>query len=466
MKKLIQKLRRPSLIARYSLIVLSALVMLPLLLSLVGLATMTSLSWLHPPAAPSIYSNTTKLRLAWEAEAAAMGGESKEQAAARLKAWIQKYPRSKVFRVDGEGRLHDAIPARHDLPAQWSAAYTVEYMKEAVSGVRYTVVSFVGDSRSEGFIVVEVPRYLTLPYSQRLDGVGSTVYAIGVMIMLTLYLFVSFLFFIRIRRRLVRLQAAMELPSESGLPLPVALSGSDEIGRLEQSFNGMIRELEQSRRREGAEEALRRDLVMRLAHDLRTPLTVIRAHAHTLGREDLSAQGKESLQLMIGKLDYTSELMENLFSYNLLVAGKYPYRPQRIDIARLLRTQLAAWYPVLEQAEIELDSDLPEEPVWWRADPQWLERVVDNLLQNVLRHAASGRYVAVRLLPENSGTLVVEDRGLGMDAESTFKGTGLGLAIVDLMLVEQNLHKHVRSGSTGTIIAIRRDSERVESPSG
>ncbi|QGG54505.1 HAMP domain-containing sensor histidine kinase [Paenibacillus sp. B01] len=454
-RRLLRRLRRPSLLLRYGGIVLSAIILLPLLLMLVGVVTMTSLGWLWPRDEPSIYSDTTKLRLAWEAEAAAMGGESPAEAAARMAAWKERYPRAYIFRVDAEGRLRDVMPARKDLPSVWSAAYTVEYMKDAVSGDRFTVVSFVGSSRTEGFIAMEVPRYLTLPYSQRMDRVSGGVYAGGVLLMLGLFLLVSMLFFLRIRRRLVRLQAAMERPSAGGLPEPVELSGADEIGRLEGSFNGMVRQLEDARRRERQEEELRRDLIARLSHDLRTPLTVLRAHAHTLAKEPLGPSGRESLALMTGKLDYLSEMMENLFSYNLLSAGKYPYRPERLDAARLVRTQLAAWYPAFEQAGLELESDLPEEPLWWTADPRWLERVLDNLLLNVLRHAAAGGWCAVRLSPEAGGTLRVEDRGPGMDAPSAAKGSGLGLAIAELMLREQGLSRTVRSSPEGTVVEIR-----------
>lgn len=301
---------------------------------------------------------------------------------------------------------------------------------------------------------MEVPREYTKPFAQSGGRVSSTIYAVGVLTLLGVFLVVSFLFFTRIRRRLVRLQQAMEQPDGSGLPQPIEPSGDDEIGRLERSFSAMARQLEEGRQREAAEEELRRELIAKLSHDVRTPLTVIRAHAFSLEKEPLHESGRESLRVMTAKLDYLSQLMENLFSYNLLAAGKYPYRPERTDVARLAREQLAAWYPAFEQAGVELSSELEGQAVYWEADPLWLERVLDNLLQNALRHAASGRLVEVRLDEKDGGRLSIADRGPGMDAPTPGKGSGLGLQIVRLMLARMSLHLVTESGPGGTTVTI------------
>jgi signal transduction histidine kinase len=121
----------------------------------------------------------------------------------------------------------------------------------------------------------------------------------------------------------------------------------------------------------------------------------------------------------------------------------------------MIRTQLAGWYPAFEQAGFEVASDLPEAPVYWEADPQWLERVVDNYLQNVLRHAKTGRYVALKVSAANGGSIAIEDRGPGMTGESEEKGAGIGLSIAALMLKDMKLRGDVRTGPDGTTVVIR-----------
>ncbi|GJM69821.1 hypothetical protein HMSSN036_20370 [Paenibacillus macerans] len=96
-------------------------------------------------------------------------------------------------------------------------------------------------------------------------------------IMLACFVLLSYLFFRNIRKRLLRLEAGMTHPGPSGLPSPIKEGRPDEIGRLEQAFNHMVYELQDSRQREREEEDLRKNLISQLSHDLRTPLTVLGA---------------------------------------------------------------------------------------------------------------------------------------------------------------------------------------------
>ena len=89
----------------------------------------------------------------------------------------------------------------------------------------------------------------------------------------------------------------------------------------------------------------------------------------------------------------------------------------------------------------------------WEVDPQWVHRVLDNLFQNIYRHAKSGQFVAVRI--ENE-TIVIEDHGPGMKGKSSQKGVGVGLSIVSLMLKEMQLDWNIETSEHGTIMTIQR----------
>lgn len=277
-------------------------------------------------------------------------------------------------------------------------------------------------------------------------------------IVLTLFIAVSWLFFYRIRKRLLRLQEAMAAPAAGqGLPQPVDTAGPgrpDEIGQLEASFNRMVRQLADSRRREEEEEALRRRLIADLSHDLRTPLTAMRGHASRLRKEALSPEGAESLDAVDRTITHVGELIDDLLAYTLLTAGKYPYRPERTDMARLVRASLATWYPVFEEAGFRIALDLPESTTFrWEVDPQWMQRVLDNLFQNIQRHAREGRYIGVAMDAERE-TLTIEDRGPGMDGQSDERGAGIGLSIATYMLREMGLQAVFASGESGTTVCI------------
>ncbi|MFB9326901.1 histidine kinase dimerization/phospho-acceptor domain-containing protein [Paenibacillus aurantiacus] len=451
---------KDSLLSKYVLIILCAMILLPMMLPVVSLLTYLPLQWRERVGiADERYRDAQGMEKMWHAEAAKLGGASEPAIAAALRDIQARYPKAAVFRVDAQGRTGFQLPENPDRPDVWTTAYTVAFMKERFYGDPYTIIAFVGEGQDQGFIGFELPRSAMLPSGAASPygsaWIGLSVVLGGAMLILALFLFISLLFFSRIRRRLVRLQAAMTDPAAAGgIPAQVVVLNGDEIGRLEQAFNDMVAKLAASRAREAEEDALRRELIAKLSHDLRTPLTAIRSHAYSLQAEQLSERGAESVAFIESKTGYLGQLIENLFSYSLLSAGKYPYRPERVDIVRLARTFFIGWYPVFEQAGFEIDLELPEETIYWKIDPQWLGRVLDNYCQNALRHARSGRYVRFALHPEAGGRLVIEDHGPGMSGSSPERGAGLGLSIAALMLKEMELRSDVRTGETGTCITI------------
>lgn len=270
-----------------------------------------------------------------------------------------------------------------------------------------------------------------------------------------IFILLSYLFFRDIRKRLLRLEAAMTRVGENGLPSPTEEGRPDEIGRLEQAFNHMVNQLEEGRRRERKEEELRKNLIANLSHDLRTPLTVLAGHLYSMGKEPLSAQGRQSLALMEAKLDDLDHLIDHLLSYNLLTSGKYALSMEQQDVHRIVRESAAAWYPVWEKAGMSVDIDLPDEPLRWAVDTQGFRRVLDNLFQNVVRHAGSGKYVGIHTARwKGYPALIISDRGPGLDAASAAKGAGLGLAIVELLLREMGLRLDAESSAKGTRFVI------------
>jgi signal transduction histidine kinase len=315
----------------------------------------------------------------------------------------------------------------------------------------FTVIAFIGHNENEGFMVLQIPRSDMESPNDKLREKYNYLFPIALLLVFALFILISTLFFYRIRKRLLHLQEAMTASEASGIPPTVVVSREDEIGRLEQSFNRMVKELESGRLREMEEEELRRDLIANLSHDLRTPLTTIRAHAYRIQKEQLSAQGQESLDFIDEKINYMGELIDNLLSYTLLTTGKYPYNPEKTDIVRLIRTSFAAWYPLFENHHFDIVLDIPEVQVTWDIDPQWMNRILDNLFQNIYRHAKSGKFVAVRLEEE---AIYIQDHGPGMEARSHQKGVGVGLSIVSLMLDEMHLKWEIQTDERGTRIKI------------
>ena len=271
------------------------------------------------------------------------------------------------------------------------------------------------------------------------------------------FIVVSWLFFLRIRKRLTHLQEVMSF-SANHYPKPVSVPRDrmDEIDQLGSSFNWMIQQLEDSRKREYEEELLRHRLIANLSHDLRTPLTILRGHVTRLNKESMSLEGQQSLTEMNHTITRAGDLMDDLLSYTLLTSGKHPFLPASTDIGRLVRASVAAWYPVFEEQEIQLDVDLPaEETFYWETDPKWMTRVLDNLFQNILRHAAEGKYVNI-VVDVQKEQIIVADNGPGMDHTSYEPGAGIGLSAINYMLKKMKLKADFTSNEEGTRVVIGR----------
>ncbi|MEK5643267.1 MULTISPECIES: HAMP domain-containing sensor histidine kinase [Paenibacillus] len=235
------------------------------------------------------------------------------------------------------------------------------------------------------------------------------------------FVILSWLFFLKLQKRLAHLQEVMSSSAKNNsFPKPISVQAArmDEIDQLGSSFNWMIQRLEDSRKREYEEELLRHRLIANLSHDLRTPLTILRGHVTRLNKESISLDGQNSLTEINHTITRVGDLMDDLFSYTLLTSGKHPFQSTSTDIGRLVRASVAAWYPLFEEKEIQLDVDLPtEETFYWEADPKWMTRILDNLFQNIIRHAAEGKYINIVVDVEKE-QIIVADRGPGMDNSS------------------------------------------------
>ncbi|WP_213655226.1 HAMP domain-containing sensor histidine kinase [Paenibacillus vini] len=292
----------------------------------------------------------------------------------------------------------------------------------------------------------------------------NTLHLFYVTVLLFVFIIVAFvvlswLFFLKLQKRLASLQEVMSSSAiTNSFPKPISVQADrmDEIDQLGSSFNWMIQQLEGSRKQAYEEELLRHRLIANLSHDLRTPLTIMRGHVTRLNKEPISVEGQHSLTEINHTITRVGDLMDDLLSYTLLTSGKHPFEPVSTDIGRLVRAAVAAWYPVFEEHGIQLDVDLPaDETFYWEADPKWMTRVLDNLFQNIVRHAAEGKYAHIAVDVKRE-LVIIADRGPGLNKSSHGGGAGIGLSTCDYMLNKMNLNADFTSNEDGTNVAIGR----------
>jgi len=441
------KVRR-SLVTKYLLLILASLLMWPILPAIYYLPDiLLKQDVIHEPL---------EIEKMWE-HAAEQLNEADEHTINETLGKIQEhYPKAKLFWVDKAGKTHAINKRITDIPDQWTAINFVNYLDMKKQQNTLTVTATIGKDEKQGFMVFQIPKSITTLAIKSVNGdlfLNIIILVVGVSIVV-----VSLLFFLSIRKRLIQLQIAMSDNVNNGIPNEVPVNNSDEIGHLEKAFNRMVNQLKDSRRREKEEEHLRKQLIANISHDLRTPLTVIRQHAYTVQKNPSSPKATASVQIIVNKLNDVGKLLENLLTYTLLSAGKYPMEKTNIDVLEELRNAVAEWYPVFEKEGFEVDVHMADHSVIWQVDPLWLRSMLDNLFQNVIRHASSGGYICVETTDRDGCLFIaIRDRGRGMEHHSEAKGAGIGLSIVSLMTKEMDIIWEISSSPQGTCHYLRQE---------
>jgi signal transduction histidine kinase len=232
-----------------------------------------------------------------------------------------------------------------------------------------------------------------------------------------------------------------------GEPLVVAQPPTAELAALSRELAATSARLAESRERERALEASRRNLVAWVSHDLRTPLAGLRAMAEAL--EDGVAEDPSRYHKQIRmEVDRLAGMVDDLFQLARIQAGSLQLSLERVSLADLVSDSLAGVDALARARGVQLTGSADGEvPV--RADGQELARVITNLVVNAIRHTPPDGHVAIRAqvnegravlavtdecggIPEDDLPRVFDVAWRGTDARTPGPegGAGLGLAIV------------------------------------
>jgi signal transduction histidine kinase len=219
---------------------------------------------------------------------------------------------------------------------------------------------------------------------------------------------------------LERLGRAANRLATGDLSVRVGPAGTGEVAQLAATFDSMAERLEASFARERALEAGRRDLIAAVSHDLRTPLTTVRAMVEAMVDGVVSDPDdvRRYLRLIGAEVQHLGHLIDDLFELSQIESGALRLHVEPTGVAGLLQHTLHAYEAQAQEAGIDLrDSVAPDLPPV-AADPARLERVLRNLVDNALRHTPAGG--AVRVEAHRDGPAVrvtVRDTGPGIGAD-------------------------------------------------
>lgn len=241
---------------------------------------------------------------------------------------------------------------------------------------------------------------------------------------------------------LASVMAAADRVAEGDLSVRVPGQGPGDFGRLANSFNRMIEELERA-------DQQRRNLTADVAHELRTPLHIIQGNLEGL-LDGVYEPTTEHVNATLDETRLLPRLVDDLRTLSLAEAGQLPLMWELVDVAELLADVSTSFSGQAEAAGIDLrvETEGDASDLTITGDVGRLDQVLSNLLANALRYTFAGGAVTLQAQPMDDGVrIIVRDTGEGIPPEDLpyifdrfwrgdrarshagGAGSGLGLAI-------------------------------------
>lgn len=254
----------------------------------------------------------------------------------------------------------------------------------------------------------------------------------------------------------------------------VHISSKDELGTIAADVNLASEKLQQAIERGDFAENSKDQLIVNLAHDLRTPLTSVLGYLDLLMKDEqlTDEQIHHFTSIAFTKSQRLEKLIDNLFEITRMNYGRLPLQKTELDLSELLRQMNEELYPVFEKNQLATRIKL-ETPLIVSADGELLARVFENLLINASRHGRDGIYVDISGWRENDqiviqiinygGHIPSEDLPYIFDMYYTADrartsqegGTGLGLFIARNIVEQHDGTISVQSDVRQTLFEVR-----------
>lgn len=239
-------------------------------------------------------------------------------------------------------------------------------------------------------------------------------------------------------------QAAAMLahPTEAPITLPA------DLKNIEDDLNNVREQTLESRKAAQESEKKKNDLLVYLAHDLKTPLTSVIGYLKLI--EDEPTVSPELISKYAGiahtKADRLEELINEFFEITRFSTSKLTLNPESINLSRMLMQIAYEFKPILAEKELKWDLQIPEN-IEIRCDPDKLERAIDNLIRNAINYCFEKTAIRFSLAKTEGGVKIcIQNKGQTIPPEKLERifeqfyrldaarsgdtgGAGLGLAI-------------------------------------
>lgn len=346
-------------------------------------------------------------------------------------------------------------------------------IEEALKGKR--VINFIKDRENPIFLLAAPIKSKLNNYEEQamviaLHGYASVINEVkGLFILAGLItIFVTAIFLYILSKKITAPLREMNLIAmeyaKGNFDQKVDVKSHDEIGQLGETFNYMANEL-------ASLDSMRKEFVANVSHDMRSPLTSINGFVGALLDGTIpESQQKKYLHLMKDETERLIRLVNDLLDIARIEAGQVSVYPINYNLTEQIRKLIAKMEPEIAKQNIMVDlvTNL-EEDISVYADPNRMEQVFGNLLQNAVNFSPQNETVVLSLMKtEKEVSVTIKDNGTGINREELkfiwerfFKvdkarskkvGTGIGLSIVkhiiDLHEAKIEVESEVGTGTT------------------
>lgn len=248
---------------------------------------------------------------------------------------------------------------------------------------------------------------------------------------------------------------------------------NDEIGELCKHFNTMKNQIEESRRAVEEGHRAKEYMIATMSHDLKTPLTTIRAYAEIIELEDNleDAKRKDYLTTILNKCDYMKDMLDDLSTYNLLTMN-YELSLVEVEGEEFCEMLFSGLEVTCREKSLTLERDIKVSGIY-KVDVKYMIRVIDNIMSNAICYTPSGGHIwvgafstgmdmppwldkccqeAIEKYPKPGVALIIKNEGKSISDEDKgnlfkpfyqgdearskkeHKGVGLGLSISKMIM--------------------------------
>lgn len=217
-----------------------------------------------------------------------------------------------------------------------------------------------------------------------------------------------------------------------------------ELKELAAQVNALLVERQKMKADYRRERMASKKMLSNISHDIKTPLTVILGYL-----EMMRLQNPEDSMLMKTELKtkQVMDLINQFFSLAKLESGDTRITLSKLNLNEICRENILSFYEILSQKDFSVEIRIPEENIYVWGAAEEMERILSNLISNVIRYGSDGKYLGMILREENQFAYIdVIDKGKGIEKEfashvferlytmedsrnRNIQGNGLGLTI-------------------------------------